>query len=93
MYGHFVTSSHFNKEKMIASESNIDLMQSHSKTFTICVKETELERRKLELDVKISLVENVTKSYETGVLFWKKKHYVTNDVSKGAKKVTVSIIG
>ena len=83
----------YNKGRLLVNESDIILSQGEQyKSFMIKVKESELDRRKLELNVIISLFENIKSTYETGALFWKKTHSYMKHLEKGTKKITVSII-
>ena len=80
------------KDRIVGRKDNIILANSGKQNFTICVKESDLERRKLTVKVKLSLVEDREGTYETGFLFWKKQHKYTNQVKMGTTEVILSII-
>ena len=82
-----------NNNKVIGKKDNVSLANgSGFQNFTVCVKENQLDRKKLTVQVRLSLVEEKEKYYTTGILFWKKTHSYTTQNDVDSTEVTVSII-
>ena len=82
----------FVKNRTVGKKDNIVLANPGKQNFTIRVKERDLDRRKLTVKAKLSLVEDRESTYETGFLFWKKQHTYTSEVNVATTEVIVSII-
>ena len=93
--GYFVnvTITNPKNKRIVASKKQISLEKGDFKeVFFFEFKEGDLDRRVIELDVKIELLKTKENIYTTGILFWKEYHsYETIDetpISTHVEKLT-----
>lgn len=83
----------FSNDQLIEKKENIDLTDPRKSVDIIArVNEDQLDRRKLTLKVRLTLMKGEKQWYSTGILFWKEYHSYKTPKKAGSTEIVVSII-